>query len=183
MKKVKKVKKVPSVPVVAEKRENWPVVAPKKPGYKERKQRKKGRKPRKILKKLADLGITRTPPQQVSKKRVKKAKPYSKERKKRKVSEAKKPKYKRKMGRGTGRRDGTLGNRIGVYSSNVASIGYGVDEEILEVEFHSGAVYQYHDVPEDVWESFQTAPSKGRFVWTELRSYGADDTYVYERIE
>ena len=35
-----------------------------------------------------------------------------------------------------------------VSSSNIASIGYDPDNQVLEIEFLSGAVYQYYDVPQ-----------------------------------
>jgi hypothetical protein len=48
-----------------------------------------------------------------------------------------------------------------VESSNIASIGY--DPPTLEVEFHHGGVYTYEGVPQEVYENFMAAPSKGRF--------------------
>jgi len=39
--------------------------------------------------------------------------------------------------------------RQAVESSNLASVGYDVENEILEVEFKHGRVYQYFDVPKD----------------------------------
>lgn len=50
-----------------------------------------------------------------------------------------------------------------VESSNIRSIGYDSDEGLLEVEFHSGGVYQYREVPENVFQRFLCASSKGRF--------------------
>jgi hypothetical protein len=42
-----------------------------------------------------------------------------------------------------------------VTSSNVKSIGYDRKESTLEIEFISGAVYQYSNVPPIVWQEFQ----------------------------
>lgn len=42
--------------------------------------------------------------------------------------------------------------RQSVESSNLASIGYDAENEILEVEFKHGGVYQYFDVPENVYD-------------------------------
>ena len=39
-----------------------------------------------------------------------------------------------------------------VSSSNIASIGYDPDNLVLEIEFLSGAVYQYYDVPQSVYD-------------------------------
>jgi len=68
--------------------------------------------------------------------------------------------------------------RIPVRSSNIASIGYDVEEGILQVEFLDGSVYNYYEVPEEVHDGFMVAPSKGRFLWREIR-----DMYEYERVE
>lgn len=38
--------------------------------------------------------------------------------------------------------------RVGVRSSNIASVGYDPDSAILEIEFNDGSVYQYSQVPE-----------------------------------
>jgi hypothetical protein len=38
-----------------------------------------------------------------------------------------------------------------VNSSNIAEIGYDKDNEILEIAFIGGGVYQYDGVPEDVY--------------------------------
>ena len=39
-------------------------------------------------------------------------------------------------------------NRKPVRSSNISSIGYDSESKTLEIEFHSGGVYQYFNVPE-----------------------------------
>lgn len=53
--------------------------------------------------------------------------------------------------------------RQSVQSSNLASIGYDAENEILEVEFNHGGVYQYLDVPSDVYEELMDADSHGYF--------------------
>jgi hypothetical protein len=45
----------------------------------------------------------------------------------------------------------------------MVSIGYDSTRETLEIEFKSGEVYQYLDVPERVYDALQAAPSKGRY--------------------
>ncbi len=63
-------------------------------------------------------------------------------------------------------------NRMNVESSNLRSIGYDIDSSTLEVEFKSGAVWQYFDVPESLWYEFEGAESKGIFFNREiLRQY------------
>ena len=54
-------------------------------------------------------------------------------------------------------------NRTPVSSSNIASIGYDSDSQTLEVEFHSGGVYQYFDVPQHVYDAFISADSPGSY--------------------
>lgn len=41
-------------------------------------------------------------------------------------------------------------------------MGYDERTRVLEIEFTTGAVYQYLDVPPGEYESLDTAPSKGR---------------------
>lgn len=54
-------------------------------------------------------------------------------------------------------------NREAISSSNIMSAGYDSGSETLEIEFKSGAVYQYYNVSEHLYEQFKAAPSKGQF--------------------
>jgi len=54
-------------------------------------------------------------------------------------------------------------DRILVQSSNIISVGYDLSARIMEVEFQSGGVYQYHGIPEDIYQSLMTAHSKGQY--------------------
>lgn len=54
-------------------------------------------------------------------------------------------------------------DRLLVRSSNIVSVGYDAAAQTLEVEFQSGNVYQYLDLPEDMYQNFMTAESKGEF--------------------
>jgi hypothetical protein len=51
--------------------------------------------------------------------------------------------------------------RVSVSSSNIRSIGYDSDSMTLEVEFNSGAVYQYQGVPQSESDALMSAGSKG----------------------
>ena len=53
--------------------------------------------------------------------------------------------------------------RIRVKSSNVHSIGYDNEKEILQVEFLNGSVYEYYEVPEIIFNEFMAATSKGKY--------------------
>lgn len=52
---------------------------------------------------------------------------------------------------------------VPVESSSIASAGYRLDEEVLEVRFRNGAVYKYLKVPAGVHGAFMAAESKGRY--------------------
>jgi hypothetical protein len=53
--------------------------------------------------------------------------------------------------------------RTQVTSSNILSVGYEADQGILEIEFTSGAVYQYSGVPAWAFEGIMAADSKGKY--------------------
>lgn len=67
--------------------------------------------------------------------------------------------------------------RYSVASSNITSIGYDPAIETLEVEFWSGSVYQYYNVPENIYEQLKKASSKGRFLHTYIKN-----AYPYSRV-
>lgn len=60
--------------------------------------------------------------------------------------------------------------RQSVQSSNLASIGYDAENEILEVEFNHGGVYQYFDVPVHVYEELMVADSYGVYFSAKIRN-------------
>lgn len=49
--------------------------------------------------------------------------------------------------------------------------GYSADTQTLRVKFRSGAVYEYYDVPNNVWRNFQRVKSPGRLINRTLNSY------------
>ena len=68
-------------------------------------------------------------------------------------------------------------NRDYVASSNVASIGYDQMTETLEVEFLNGSIYQYYNVPKNMYDQLMKDSSKGRFLNTYIKN-----AYPYSRI-
>lgn len=50
-------------------------------------------------------------------------------------------------------------NRYPVSSSRISSVGW--EPNTLEVQFHNGAVYQYHGVTESEYHAFMNSPSLG----------------------
>lgn len=59
--------------------------------------------------------------------------------------------------------------RTSVSSSNVASVGYDEETKTLEVEFHNGAVYQYHSVPKSEYQGLLHAASVGKYLHSHIR--------------
>lgn len=62
--------------------------------------------------------------------------------------------------------------RTRVQSSNIASIGYDEQAGILEVEFRTGAVYQYYGVPKRVYVGLMNASSHGAYLTQYVKEVG-----------
>ena len=54
-------------------------------------------------------------------------------------------------------------NRDSVQSSMIASFGYDPANSILEVEFIKGAIWQYQDVPEYMYNEMKSCDSCGKY--------------------
>jgi hypothetical protein len=50
-----------------------------------------------------------------------------------------------------------------VSSSNIRSIGYESESLMLEIEFNTGSIYQYYDVPVSIHDSLMVASSHGSY--------------------
>lgn len=57
------------------------------------------------------------------------------------------------------------------------TVGYEAQSRILEIEFESGAVYQYLGVPGKTYEQLLAAESKGRYFNSKVR-----DAYPYVQV-
>jgi KTSC domain-containing protein len=68
-------------------------------------------------------------------------------------------------------------NRDPVQSSNIASIGYDLDSETLEIEFLNGGVYQYFDVQQRVHEELMNAGSHGKYLAANIKG-----VYRYSKV-
>lgn len=64
-----------------------------------------------------------------------------------------------------------------VSSSNISRVGYDSDTQTLQVEFKDGAVYQYFDVPENVFQDLLTAGSAGSYLHQNIKG-----AYRYSRV-
>ena len=63
-----------------------------------------------------------------------------------------------------------------VVSISIASIGHEAD--VLEIEFNSGAIYQYKGVSRTTFDEFRHAESKGTYFIENIR-----DVYPHERVK
>lgn len=61
-------------------------------------------------------------------------------------------------------------DREPVSSSNLVSVGYDPTSEKLEVEFKSGLVYEYYNVPQFIYDQLMQAASIGSFFNAEIRN-------------
>jgi hypothetical protein len=68
-------------------------------------------------------------------------------------------------------------HRQNVSSSDIKSIGYDRESHILEIEFHSGGIYQYFNVPVTIYENFMSASSHGEFFHQNIK-----DVYQFSKI-
>ena len=65
-----------------------------------------------------------------------------------------------------------------VESSVLAAVGYDAGKRLLEIEFHSGAIYRYLEVPEEIHSRLLAAESKGHFFGANIR-----DKFRSERVK
>ena len=64
-----------------------------------------------------------------------------------------------------------------VTSSNIASIGYDETSQTLEIEFLNGGVYQYFDVPNNIYVGIMGADSHGQYLAQNIKGY-----YRYSKV-
>lgn len=53
--------------------------------------------------------------------------------------------------------------RTPVTSSSIVSVGYDDAEQVMEIEFRTGKVYQYPMVPREKYDALMAAPSVGKY--------------------
>ncbi len=68
-------------------------------------------------------------------------------------------------------------HRVSVVSSEMSSVGYDSPSGVLEIEFKSGAVYQYFLVPKKIYDGLRGAASKGSYFGRYIK-----DKFAYARI-
>ncbi len=64
-----------------------------------------------------------------------------------------------------------------VSSSNLKSAGYDPGQQLLEIEFKDGSVYQYDTVPLSIYEGLMAAASHGSYHHAHIRGL-----YTYRRL-
>lgn len=69
-------------------------------------------------------------------------------------------------------------HRTPVVSSDLYSVGYDPSSQTLEIEFNSGGVYQYYNVPQTIYEQLMMASSHNRFFRAYIRN-----VYEYSKID
>jgi len=62
-----------------------------------------------------------------------------------------------------------------VESSVIGAVGH---SRVLEIQFESGRVYQYYDVPKHIYAEMLSAPSKGKYFNANIRG-----KFPYQEIE
>lgn len=68
--------------------------------------------------------------------------------------------------------------RQSVESSNLASIGYDAAEQIHEIEFNHGGIYQYYDIPQEEYDELMNEDSHGKYFVNNIKN-----DYNYKRIK
>jgi len=62
----------------------------------------------------------------------------------------------------------------------IASVGYDPAWRVLELEFlETGEIYDYFEVPPEIYAAFRSAASKGSYLNTTFKAYG----YRYVRVK
>ncbi len=68
--------------------------------------------------------------------------------------------------------------RTSVKSSVIKSVGYEAETKILEVEFVSGGIYQYHGVSGTTYSGLMTAASHGQYWNAHVKNAGYSFTKI-----
>lgn len=73
-------------------------------------------------------------------------------------------------------REGKLKKHL-VDSSNLEWVAYDKKNSELYIQFHSGGLYKYMNVPENIFNGLLSAGSHGRYFWMKIR-----DKYDYAKL-
>lgn len=67
--------------------------------------------------------------------------------------------------------------RTVVISRNIRSVGYDAGTKTLEIEFHSGGVYQYSGVPEKRYNAMMRSPAISAYFIRDIKPW-----YSYKKV-
>lgn len=62
-----------------------------------------------------------------------------------------------------------FGNWTPVDSSNVKAFRYNAGTRVLQIQFVSGRIYGYKDIPQNIVDEFASSDSKGKFVNSSIK--------------
>lgn len=62
-------------------------------------------------------------------------------------------------------------------SSNIQTLRYDNETQVLQVVFKNGSIYEYYDVPARVVEDFERSETKGGFLAANIKGH-----YRYSRV-
>ncbi len=65
-----------------------------------------------------------------------------------------------------------------VASTMASAIGYDCGNQVLQIEFNNGAIYEYSDIDEDTWEDLYTSDAVGRYINQNIKG-----KYLSQRID
>jgi hypothetical protein len=68
-------------------------------------------------------------------------------------------------------------DRLPIVSSNIKEAGFDTATNTLEIAFADGRIYQYFDVPENVFQELRNSASAGQYFHQSIRG-----TYRFARI-
>jgi len=60
-------------------------------------------------------------------------------------------------------------DRREVSSSMICSIGFDFENSVVEIEFKSGAIWNYYDFPASEWHQFDSAESHGKYFLSNIK--------------
>lgn len=70
-----------------------------------------------------------------------------------------------------------------VHSGMLTAFGYDAESQTLALQFRSGKIHHYGDVPPKVWEELKLAASLGQYFQNHIRDKFPSQAVSYERKE
>ncbi len=59
---------------------------------------------------------------------------------------------------------------VTIESRTIHAVGYGKEKHLLEIIFNNGGIYQYVNVPPEIYEGLLNAESKGHYFAENIRN-------------